>query len=281
MATSEARAAVITGASSGIGAAFARKLASLGYDLVLVARREATLTQMVADLQAEFPVHAEALMADLSHSASIERVEGRISKLTNLQILVNNAGFGVPGKFAEAQLDKTIAMIDVHVIASTRLAHAALPAMIARGSGSIINVASIGGFIPRPQDAVYCATKAYLIAFSQALQRELRDTGVRVQALCPGFVLTEFLNSPEYDQLQVKAQIPKWLWSPVEEVVEQSIRALGRDQVVYVPGFKNRVIIAIARSGLADALLKLLANSLRRPYRVSLSSRSSRKESAP
>lgn len=281
MITRDIPTALITGASSGIGAAFARKLASLGYNLVIIARREARLIRLAAELQQQFNIQVEAVVADLSRLVDVERLERRILDLPMLELLVNNAGFGIPGKFAEAQLDKTIAMIDVHVVASTRLAHVALPAMIARGRGSIINVASIGGFIPRPQDAVYCATKAYLIAFSQALQGELTDTGVRVQALCPGFVPTEFLHSPEYEQLQMKARIPKWLWSPVEEIVEESIRTLKRDQVVCIPGFKNRVIVAFARSGLAGALLRILAKNLSRPYRVAVSSRSPRRESAP
>lgn len=278
MVTDKTRIALITGASSGIGAAFARRLAAQGYALIFVARREERLIQLAAELQ-QFNIRAETIVADLSNAMDVERIENRIAELPTIELLVNNAGFGVPGKFAEAGLNKTMAMIDVHVTASTRLAHAALPAMVARGRGSIINVASIGGFIPRPQDAVYCATKAYLIAFSKALQGELRNTGVRVQALCPGFVLTEFLDSPEYEQLQVKAQIPKWLWSPVEEVVEQSIRALSRDQVVCVPGFKNRMIVAFARSGLADVLLKILAKSLNQPYQLPISPRPTRRES--
>ena len=260
-------------------AAFARKLAFEGYDLILVARREAKLIQLAAELQARFHINAEVVVADLSEPAEIEHVEKRIIELANLELLVNNAGFGVPGKFAETPLDKTMAMIDVHVISSTRLTHAALPAMITRGRGVIINVASIGGFIPRPGDAVYCATKAYLIAFSEALQGELVGTGVRVQVLCPGFVPTEFLDSPEYEQVHIKNKIPRWLWSPAEEVVNEALHTLKRDQVVCVPGFKNRLIVALARSGLAGALLKILTNSLRRAYRIPAAPHSLNKES--
>lgn len=278
MITDQTRIALITGASSGIGAAFARKLASLGYNLILVARREAKLVQLATQLQQQFNIQAQALVADLSQSVAVERIERLIAELPTLELLVNNAGFGVPGKFAEIPLDKTMAMIDVHVVASTRLTHAALPAMIARGKGAIINVASIGGFIPRPQDTVYCATKAYLISFSEALQGELADTGVHVQALCPGFVPTEFLDSPEYEQLHVKNQIPRWLWSPADAVVAESLHTLKRDQVVCIPGFKNRVLVALTRSGLAGVLLKILAKRLHSPNRKMLALRSLKKE---
>ncbi len=278
MMTNDTRTALITGASSGLGAAFARKLAWQGYNLVLVARREKRLVQLASILQRQYPIHAEVLVADLSQPADVECVEKRIAELPNLELLVNNAGFGVPGKFAEIPLERTLAMIEVHVTASTRLCRAALPGLIARGKGGLINVASLGAFIPRPQDAVYCATKAYLVAFSQALQGELEGTGVRVQVLCPGFVPTEFLDHPEYEALQVKDKIPKWLWTPAEAVVEESLRTLERGQVVCIPGFKNRVIVALARSGLTDILLKTLANSLPRPSQFPASQHSTKQE---
>lgn len=279
MITEKTRIALITGASSGIGAAFARRLAVQGYDLILVARRKERLTQLATELQQQFNIRAETIGADLSNAVDVQRVECRIAELPAIDLLVNNAGFGVPGKFAEAGLNKTMAMIDVHVVASTRLTYAALPAMIARGTGGIINVASIGGFIPRPLDAVYCATKAYLIAFSEALQGELAGTGVHVQALCPGFVPTEFLDSPEYKQLAVQAKIPKWLWTPLEQTVEESLRTLKRAKVICIPGFRNRVIVALARSGFVSILLKILENNVRRPRQVPDSTYSPKTES--
>ncbi|GAB4577461.1 MAG: SDR family oxidoreductase [Anaerolineales bacterium] len=278
MMTSDAHTALITGASSGLGAAFARKLASQGYGLVLVARREKRLVQLATILQRQYPIHVEVLVADLAQAADFERVEKRIAELTNLELLVNNAGFGVPGKFAEVPLNRTLEMIDVHVGASTRLSRAALPGMIVRGGGGIINVASIGAFIPRPQDAVYCATKAYLVAFSRALQGELEGTGVRVQVLCPGFVPTEFLDHPEYEALQVKGKIPQLLWTPVGVVVEESLRSLERGKVICIPGFKNRTIVVFARSGLAGILLKILANNLRKPNPLSVPQPSLKRE---
>lgn len=274
-----AKTALITGASSGIGAAFAGKLASLGYDLVLVARREEKLAQIADDLQEKYQVKAEVLVSDLAQLAGIEMVERRMGDLTNLDLLVNNAGFGVPGKFAEVPLGRMLAMIDVHVLAGTRLCRAVLPGMIARGKGSIINVASIGAFIPRPEDAVYCATKAYLVAFSKALQGELEESGIQIQVLCPGFVPTEFLDHPEYEALQVKNSIPKWLWTSVEAVVDESLHTLERGQVVCIPGLKNRLMIAVARGGFTAILLKTLENSLRKQNHTPAPQQSWKRES--
>ena len=279
MITGVTPAALITGASSGIGATFAHRLAAQGYDLILVARREERLIQLAAELQQQFNVRVETIVADLSSAADIERLERRIAQLPAIALLVNNAGFGVPGKFAETRLNKTMSMVDVHIVASTRLSYAALPAMIVRGTGGIINVASIGGFIPRPQDAVYCATKAYLIAFSEALQGELAGTGVQVQALCPGFVPTEFLDSTEYKQLAIQTKIPKWLWTPVEQTVDESLRTLKHAKVICIPGFRNRVIVALARSGLVSILLRILENSLRRSRPTPVSAHSSNRKS--
>lgn len=258
------RIALITGASSGIGAAFARKLASLGYDLVLVARREARLKQMVADLQSQFPIHAEALAVDLSHSTGIERVEQRISQLTNIQILVNSAGFGDPGTFAENSLEQTLAVIDVHIVATTRLSRAVLPGMIARNSGTIINVSSIGAFTARPSiELVYCASKAYLNMFSEGLQAQLdlQGTNIRIQALCPGFTHTEFHDNPVYEAQQIKTRIPSWLWMSADEVVEASLRGLKRRQVIYIPGILNRFIVVLARSGVTRLFTQRLQSS--------------------
>ena len=254
--------ALITGASSGLGEAFARKLASQKLDLILVARRGDRLAKLASELRSQCGVNAEDLVADLSTDVGVGLVERRIESLKALDLLVNNAGFGVPGEFAEVPLERSLLMIDVHVLASVRLSRAALPGMIARRRGAIINVSSIGAFLPRPGDAVYCATKAYLNAFSEALAGELRGSGVQMQALCPGFVPTEFLDQPEHQRLQVKARIPKWLWTPAEDVIAASLQALRHDQLICVPGFKNRLIVVAARSGLAGFLLRILARRL-------------------
>jgi len=250
--------ALITGASSGIGAAFARQLAARGYNLILVARREARLAALAAELQGDYPITAEILAADLANPADIQRVEGRIARLSHLDLLINDAGFGAPGPFAEMDLARQLDMIHVHIIASVRLARAALPGMIARRRGAIINVSSVAAFVPLPGSATYSATKAYLNLFSEALQAELHASGVKIQALCPGFTHTGFHATPEHAGFD-RSRIPGPLWMSAQEVAAQSLDALGRSGVIFIPGLKNRWLAALARNA-PRSLLPILRN---------------------
>ncbi|HET8854075.1 MAG TPA: SDR family NAD(P)-dependent oxidoreductase [Ktedonobacteraceae bacterium] len=173
--------ALITGASSGIGAAFAHKLAASQYDLVLVARRKERLTSLAAELHQQFHIDAEVLVADLARPSDVERIEQRIGELGDLDLLVNNAGFGTPGTFVEIPLERHLEMMAVHVLASVRLCHAALPGVIARGQGAIINLSSIGAFMPKPGNETYCATKAYLLVFSDTISLFFRHPSASTQ----------------------------------------------------------------------------------------------------
>ena len=252
----EGKTALITGASSGLGAAFARRLAADGYDLVLVARRDDRLAALSDELGARHGVAVQRLAADLCDSAGVEQVEKYVESLVELDLLINNAGFSARGNFANADLGRQLEMIQLHVLASVRLARAALPGMIERDHGGIINVASLAALIPLPGDATYGATKAYLVSFSQALQEELRGTGVRVQALCPGFTRTEFHIAGQLPESDL-ARIPATLWSQADEVVAASLRAWAKVTVVCVPGWKNRVIVALVRMGVVRLLLRV------------------------
>jgi short-subunit dehydrogenase len=248
--------ALITGASSGIGAAFARRLAADGYDLTLVARRKERLAALAGELEVQHGIAVQYLLADLSESAALAQVEQRVASLPELDLLINNAGFGIRGGFAESDVRRQSQMIQLHAVASTRLTHAALPGMIARRQGGIINVASLAAFIALPGDAVYSATKAYLVSFSRTLHQELQGTGVRVQALCPGLTRTELHSAqglPESDL----ARIPAMLWLHAEEVVGASLQSLGRNQAICVPGWKNRVILFLARLGVDKLALRI------------------------
>jgi short-subunit dehydrogenase len=264
------RSAVITGASGGIGAAFARHLASQGYDLLLVARRAERLQALCAEVRHQHGVHVEVVVADLARLADIERVEQRIAASATIELLINNAGFGTVGTFSEIDLKRQIDMISVHVIASVRLSRAALPGMIARGHGAIINVSSPAAFFPTPGNVTYSATKAYVKTFSEALAVELTDTGVQVQVLCPGFTITEFHATPEYERLDVRSRIPKGLWMSADDVAAASLRALRRGQLICIPGFNNRVLIALGQIlgliGLFPMLAKLFVR--RFPARI-------------
>jgi short-subunit dehydrogenase len=248
--------ALITGASSGIGATFARQLAAQGYDLILVARRRERLVALATELEERYAISAQSLVSDLSTADGVEQVASWIAELDSLDILVNNAGFGIVGKFAESDLARHLDMIHVHVIASVCLCRSALPGMIARHRGNIINVSSISAFIP-VGNVTYTSTKAYLVAFSEALQVELSGTGVRVQALCPGFTYTEFHDTPELLDDFDRSQFPKWMWMSADEVVGGSLNALGRGSVVYVPGIRNRLLATVGRSRIVSLLLRV------------------------
>jgi uncharacterized protein len=239
--------ALITGASSGIGAAFARRLAGLGYDLVLVARRGDRLSALAAELEGAHGIRAETLVADLIADDGVERVAETVATIPNLELLINNAGVGAEGRFCEGDIGPQIDMVRLHVLASVRLTHAALPGMTLRRHGGVINVASLAGLMALPGNVTYCATKGYLITFSKALQLELTGTGVHVQALCPGFTHTEF-----HDDLQDfdKARMPAILWMPAEAVVEASLDGLARGEVVCIPGFGNRLLGLLGSSPL-------------------------------
>ena len=261
MLDSTSRTILITGASSGIGTAFARSLASQGYDLVLVARREAQLRSLADEVQRKFNVNAQVFPADLSDPTQVKRLETQVAEIGDLEILINNAGFGVPGKFVEIQAERNAEMIQVHILANVRLCRAALPGMISRGRGSIINVSSIAAFMATPRNATYSATKAYLNVFSEALQDELKGTGIRVQALCPGLTHTEFHDHPGYEDY--KRRIPEFFWMQAEDVVRESLDALKKGRVICIPGFKNRLIVAIIRNWLGALAAKALAARLR------------------
>ena len=248
--------ALITGASSGMGAVFARQLAAQGYDLILVARREERLAALAAELQQRHTIAVEVMAADLSRPADVERVADRITGLEALDMLVNNAGFGTTGRFVEVDLAKTMDMIQVHVTASVRLCRAALPGMLARRRGALINVASVAAFTPVPGNATYAATKGYLVTFSKALHAELRRTGVKVQALCPGFTYTGFHDTSEFEGFK-HSQIPAIMWMTAEDVVAASLKGLKRNQAVCIPGLKYRLLVAVASGPLMSLMLPI------------------------
>jgi len=248
--------ALITGASSGIGLSFAELLAERGYDLILVARTTARVEAVAGELAARHGVRAEAWTADLASDAGCEAVAARIAELPHLDLLVNNAGFATTGKLAKIPAGPQLAMLRLHVLAPMRLSTAALPRMIARGAGGIINVSSIAGFLYGPGNVNYSATKAYLTSFSLGLDTEVRAAGIRVQALCPGFTHTEI-----HDEMpHVKQQVPAWMWMDAGRVAAISLRQLeAGGPVICVPGTRNRII---------RRLLALVPHALRRRLAV-------------
>ena len=232
------RSAVVTGASAGIGLAFAERLAREHYDLVLVARNRTRLEELAKRLQEERGVGVEVLTADLSRADDLRRVEARIADDPTLDLVVNNAGFGTQGRFAELPIEREEEEVRLNVVALVRLTHAALRHMVPRGRGEIVNVSSLAGFHPGPGVATYAATKAFVTSFTESLHEELRETGVRVQALCPGFTRTEFQERAQIDV----SRVPGFAWMAADEVVEASLQGLQRGDVIVVPGGLNKAL---------------------------------------
>jgi len=233
--------ALVTGATSGIGAAFASRLAQKGFDLILHGRRQKELMDRAKNLERIYSTSVEIIIAELSRPDEIRKVEERINSLDRLDMLVNNAGYWEPGVFWEHTPDSLEAMIMVHNVAPVRFMRAALPRMLERDQGDIINVSSLGAYLNMVTLENYGATKAYLISFTESLHVALMETGIRVQALTPGFTVTEF-----HSRLGADFTKEQRTWMQPEEVVAGSLRALGKGPVVCIPGFKRRFIVKLA-----------------------------------
>jgi uncharacterized protein len=230
--------AAITGASAGIGATFARKLAARGYDLLLIARRRDRLEKLAAELAVE----TEPITADLASPDDTERVAARLAAEPRLELLVNNAGFGTRGRFFEADFEEQARMHRVHIDAILRLTHAALEGMVPRDRGGIINVSSVAAFVRSPGNVSYCATKSWINAFTEGVYLDLRSKGlnVKVQALCPGFTHTEFHDVLGMD----RGVIPRWLWMSATDVVDASLAGLDAGKLFVIPGWKYRAFVS-------------------------------------
>ena len=236
--------AVVTGASAGIGREFCRQLAIGGYDLLVVARDSARLETLRRELEEQHEVAVDVFPADLARDDDVTRLAGVVAASPRLQLLVNNAGFGTRGPLVDASPARQEEMLRVHVFAPMRLSQAALPVLQKQGSGAIVNVSSVASFVYSAENVNYCATKAYLTTFSEGLAAELRSSGVRVQALCPGFTRSEFHQRMELDA----DALPGWMWLSAERVVRDSLRNLHRrGPVICVPSLRYKLIVLLLR----------------------------------
>lgn len=233
--------ALITGGTAGIGHEFARQLAARGHDLVLVARDEERLADVGRELAATYGVRTTVLRADLTDRAQLAAVERRLADPAEpVDLLVNNAGFGLKKRFLDSDLDDEQAMLDVLVVAVMRLSHAALRAMADRGHGGIINVSSVAGYLPR---GTYSAAKAWVNSFGQWAGHEYRPLGVTVLTLCPGFTRTEFHGRMGLDP----DTAPPFMWLDAEFLVSHALADFDRGRTLSVPGAQYKTVTALSR----------------------------------
>lgn len=247
----ERETAVITGATSGLGEAYARQLANDGYNLILVARRQEKLEAIAQELQAAHDINVTIAVADLIDENAVYQLADQLATIDNIAMLINNAGYGSRGDFVDVSAEAHHDMIKLHVAATAVLTRAVLPQMIANRHGAIINISSTAAFFRGHDRVNYGATKLYLNAFAESLQIELKDTGVRVQTLCPGFIRTGFHN--EFG----RPSLPNFLWMEPDAVASISLKALNTKAVIVVPGWVNQLQVFLTKLGLGGTLLTL------------------------
>jgi short-subunit dehydrogenase len=247
---------VITGASAGLGAEFARQLAARGWNLLLVARRADRLEALKRELPA---VQVECFPCDLASPADTERLARRIVEDGRVELLVNNAGFGTMGLFHETNYARQVEMAQLHVLATMRLTRAALEVMAPRNRGAVICVASVAGFLRSAGNVSYCATKGWMNDFCEGLWLEMRTSGssVKIQSLCPGFTYTEFHDVMQSD----RGAVPAWAWMSAEYVVGESLRGLDRGDLFVIPGWRYRWLVRILSRLPTSWRLRLQARS--------------------
>ena len=231
--------ALITGPTSGIGQGFAQALAAQGHDLVLVSRDRVRLEALAQDMREVHGVKADVVPADLTQRADIERVASVIGEY-EIDVLVNNAGFGVKGGFLDTSVHREQEMLDVLVTSVMRLTHAALPGMVDRGRGYVFNVSSVAGWIT---GGTYSAAKAWATVFTESLAVELAGTGVRAVAVCPGFTHTEFHQRAGMEM----GSVSEWMWLDVDDVVSQAFRDARAGRVISVAGAQYKALSSLLR----------------------------------
>ena len=263
----DTRRALITGASAGIGAEFARQLAASGHALVLTARRADRLAALAEELKTAHGVQVDCIAADLADPHTPAALCDELGRRgLAIDVLINNAGYGVPGSLRSQRWQVHADFLQVTVTASTELAYRLLADMRERRYGRIVNVASLAGHVPAPAGhTLYAASKAYLIKFSQALALENRGKGVNVCALCPGFTYSEFHDVTGSRALV--SRMPKWLWMQADRVVREGIAAVERGDAVYIPGRVNRTIKALNKL-LPDRIALRMAARQGKKFRV-------------
>ncbi len=263
------RLCLITGASAGIGAALARVYAAHGWDVALTARRADRLAAMADEIRLRFGVETLTVTADLADASAPERILSEIESHGRVvDALVNNAGYSMPSGFAPNAWADHQKFLQVMLLAPTELAHRVLPSMLDRRFGRIVNVCSVSGLLPSTAgDTLYGPVKSYLIKFSQGLHLELRDRGVHVSALCPGFTYSEF-HDVNGSRDRVNQNFPDWLWMGADEVAEVGYEAAEANRAVSVPGAPNKALAALLKLTPDDWTLQMAARHAERLGRL-------------
>lgn len=265
--TSASRLAVVTGAAGGLGLAFAHQLAARGYRLLLVDRRQGPLEQACASITAQHGIDAEPIAVDLCQRDQVEQLAAKLEHAEDIDLLVNNAGFGTVDYFVDTDASFLVGMVDVHIVAPTLLTRAVLPGMVERNRGNIINVSSMGAWLHSAGNAQYGATKNYLTVFTDSLAQELRGTDVRVQVLCPGFVKTEFHSGEQMTGFHQCAPAAR-MWMSPDEVADFAVRSMMNKRVIVIPGFGYRIFGRLAQMPFLQPLLQWITRVPRRTRAV-------------
>lgn len=253
--------ALITGASEGIGKAFAQELAARQTNLVLVARSEDKLQQLANELQSQYQIQVEIIPLDLTLPEACKSLYNRVHDLgIEIDLLINNAGFGDYGAFASRNLDKLLQMIQLNVSALVELTHLFLQDMQIRQQGAIVNIASVASFVPIPYTSIYAATKAFVLSFSESLWAENRETGVKILVACPGPTESNFFQAGEFPTERKR----KPVLTPAKQVVQETLAALHQDEPTIVTGgFNNQVIVNLPRFLPRKTLVSLVEKQFR------------------
>ena len=252
------KTALITGATSGIGAEFAKQLAGMGYNLIITGRRKKEIQKKADEISKEFNVKTDIIIAELSEESGREKVVKSIRKTPDLKMLVNNAGFGHEGFFAGVDFSIHEQMLNVHSLAVMRLTYEAIPVLIKNNGGAIINISSMCSRLFLPGQSIYNSTKAFVTAFTETLHMEYGDNNIVFQALCPGFTRTDFHSKMGYGLFDLPdAGVNRWM-TP-EQVVKYSLKSLGKGKVLCVPGFLNRISYGMPRIMPRKAYYKMMS----------------------
>jgi short-subunit dehydrogenase len=235
--------ALVTGATSGIGRAYAVCFAKAGYNLVITGRRMDKLNLLAHEMREQFGICVRVIKAELSVEEDLQKLIKAIESHDNIHVLVNNAGFGSGVEFCKNKLDEHMKMLQVHVIVSVKLAYAVLPQMISRKEGTIINVSSLGAYMPAPGSSMYSATKLFLTSFSESLYMEVHQHGIKVQCVCPGFTHTDFHERRTDGKMKKTSGM---MWMEAATVVEKSLQSLEHNSIVVIPGFINKLLIVLS-----------------------------------